>query len=254
MSFSRRSRYNSDILPLFLPIHRAFNNIKGNFLTQRAEWIDGLLMNTLSSQNKSTWIISDDHVASCLTGFSSHEKLWHCPANWFIRSSYPVSRFKEDLLSKAAISISQSTQISLTSPKCLEQEPSSPCGVLITLLTNCIALLSGLFCRNSIKVNVFKAGVIGVCALALIPQWYPRLSQHPPALLLRCFLQAIKVELQQTGPSLHDTACRQKGKAEMRNKRRQSNTGCSICWVTRGPSIMQLGAAHYGLWACVTRR
>lgn len=38
-------------LPLFLSIHKAFSNIKGCFLTLRAEWIDSLVMNTLSKDD-----------------------------------------------------------------------------------------------------------------------------------------------------------------------------------------------------------
>lgn len=109
-----------------------------------------------SSKNKSTRSFSDDHLGSCLTRFSFPKKLWHCPENWFTQSSFQV-------------------QGALPCKTCslrLAKRPNQPrftqtraChyGVLIILITNSIALLNCLFCRNSIKGNVFNAGGIGFC-------------------------------------------------------------------------------------------
>lgn len=129
-----------------------------------------------SSKNKSTWNISDGHVASCLTGFSSREKLWHCPADWLIQetvSLFPGAR-RTGLQSPLSPSCKAPEPASLH-PNAWNKSLSSHCGVLIILITSSVALLNGLFCRNSIKLNVFNAGGIRFCALKFIPQWYPRL-------------------------------------------------------------------------------
>lgn len=104
-----------------------------------------------SSKNKWTWNISDDHLDSCLRRFSSHEKLWLCPENWFIQSPYHVSMGRRTFLHSQLSSSCKAPKSASLHPNPWNKSLSSHCGVLIILISNTIALLNGLFPRNSIK-------------------------------------------------------------------------------------------------------